>query len=222
MTDVRQPLYGQAAREVRDQLAATAPTTGVLPGPVAELLAAVHAALDVPLADRPVDDKQRAELLTRRAADTRVILELLLVHGDIARSVERLRQWTAEHPVTYPTWQARSEQAAAEEERLLDTEPTSLPGKTAGGRSSSQEEERCPAAHPQDPDACSGPTVVTVLAADNSGLDGCEHHGARLLASLDGGRVYPLPDAPDGAAIRVFKAAAITAPYAWVERGEAR
>jgi hypothetical protein len=197
---IREPLYGAAADRVRDQLAEQAPTPGVLPPAITEFLATVLAALDVPLADRPADDKLRAELLTRRAADTRVILELLLTHGDVARSTERLREWTAQQPVTYPTWQARTEQAAAEEEDLLA--------------------ERCPAAHPEDPSLCDGPVVVTVLDAGNAGANGCEHHGARLLASLDGGRVYPLPDAPEGAAIRTFKAAATTAPYAWVERGE--
>lgn len=98
-----------------------APTlaVGALPAAVTDLLAAIRDALDVPLADRPLDDQQRAELLTRRAADTRVVVELLLTHGDITRSTARLREWTAEHPVTYPTWQARVEQAAAEEEQLL-------------------------------------------------------------------------------------------------------
>lgn len=75
---------------------------------------------------------------------------------------------------------------------------------------------RCPAAHPEDPDACSGPVAVTVLDATNAGADGCEHHGARLLASLDGGRVYALPDAPEGAAIRVFTAADGIRPFPWV------
>lgn len=79
---------------------------------------------------------------------------------------------------------------------------------------------RCAAAHPDDPGLCSGPAAVTVLDASNAGAEGCEHHGARLLASLDGGRVYALPGAPEGAAIRVFKAAATTRPYAWVKRGE--
>lgn len=77
--------------------------------------------------------------------------------------------------------------------------------------------DRCPAAHFEDPTPCDGPPVVTVLDAQNGGADGCEHHGARLLASLDGGRVYALPDAPDGAAIRVFKAADATRPFAWLE-----
>jgi len=74
---------------------------------------------------------------------------------------------------------------------------------------------RCPAAHPDDPTDCDGPPAVTVLDRHNAGLTGCEHHGARLLASLDRGRVYALPDAPEGAAIRVFKAAAAMPPYLW-------
>ena len=57
---------------------------------------------------------------------------------------------------------------------------------------------RCPAAHHDDPTPCDGPPVVTVLDATGAGADGCEHHGARLLASLEGGRVYALPDAPEG------------------------
>ena len=77
--------------------------------------------------------------------------------------------------------------------------------------------DRCPAAHPEDPTPCGGPVVVTVLDARNAGAKGCEHHGARLLASLEGGRVYPLPDAPDGAAIRVFKAADSIHPFCWYE-----
>uniref|UniRef100_A0AAU1I1Q7 Uncharacterized protein n=1 Tax=Streptomyces sp. NBC_00180 TaxID=2903632 RepID=A0AAU1I1Q7_9ACTN len=199
MTDIRQPLFGQAAREVRDQLAEPAPATtaSALPPAITDLLAAIRDELNVPLADMPADDKQRTELLTQRASDTRVIVELLLKHGDVDHSATRLREWTAEHPVTYPTWQARIEQAAAEETQLLA--------------------ERCPAAHPEDPDACSGPAVVTVLDATNVGAKGCEHHGARLLASLDGGRVCGLPDAPAGTAVRVFKAAATTRPFAWVD-----
>ncbi|MFC9631434.1 hypothetical protein ACFTY8_19585 [Streptomyces mirabilis] len=81
-------------------------------------------------------------------------------------------------------------------------------------------DQRCPAAHPEDPTPCDGPPVVTVLDKANAGADGCKHHAARLLASLDGGRVYALPDAPAGAAIRVFKAAGTTRPFAWTGRGE--
>lgn len=75
---------------------------------------------------------------------------------------------------------------------------------------------RCPAAHPDDPTPCGGPAVVTVLDQHNAGANGCEHHAARLLASLEGGRVYPLPDALEGAAIRVFKAADGIRPFPWV------
>ena len=75
---------------------------------------------------------------------------------------------------------------------------------------------RCPAAHPEDPDACRGPVAVTVLDSLNAGASGCEHHGARLLASLDAGRVYALPDAPSGAALRVHKAADGIRPFPWV------
>lgn len=75
---------------------------------------------------------------------------------------------------------------------------------------------RCPAAHPEDPTPCEGPVVVTVLDANNAGSDGCAHHGARLLASLEGGRVYALPDAPNGTAIAVFKAADTLRPYPWL------
>jgi hypothetical protein len=58
---------------------------------------------------------------------------------------------------------------------------------------------------------------VTVLDATDAGADGCEHHGARLLASLDRSRVYALPEAPAGAAIRVFKAADTIRPFCWYE-----
>ncbi|MBB4717857.1 hypothetical protein BJ965_007844 [Streptomyces luteogriseus] len=74
---------------------------------------------------------------------------------------------------------------------------------------------RCAAAHPEDPTPCDGPPVVTVLDRHNAGADGCEHHAARLLASLEGGKVYALPNAPEGAAIRTFKAAGTLPPYAW-------
>lgn len=80
--------------------------------------------------------------------------------------------------------------------------------------------QRCPAAHPDDPVPCDGPVVVTVLDRGNGGADGCEVHAARLLASLEGGRVYPLPDAPAGAAIRVFKAAGALRPFQWLEGGQ--
>ncbi|HEY8981823.1 MAG TPA: hypothetical protein VIU15_19830 [Streptomyces sp.] len=80
-----------------------------------------------------------------------------------------------------------------------------------------QRPQRCPAAHPEDPAPCGGPVAVTVSDASGAGVDGCEHHAARMLASLDGARVTPLPDGPPGAAVRVFTAADRTRPFCWVE-----
>ncbi|MFE9764640.1 hypothetical protein ACFYPC_08935 [Streptomyces sp. NPDC005808] len=68
--------------------------------------------------------------------------------------------------------------------------------------------QHCPAAYPTDPTPCRGPVAVTVLDQNNHGADGCEYHATRLLAALDGARVYALPDAPAGAALRVFRATA--------------
>ncbi|WJV47664.1 hypothetical protein [Streptomyces flavofungini] len=75
---------------------------------------------------------------------------------------------------------------------------------------------RCPAAHREDPEPCGGPVVVTVLDATGAGANGCEHHAARLLASLTGGRVYALGTSPEASAIRVFQAAASLRPFAWL------
>ncbi|MEH0545320.1 hypothetical protein QA802_20240 [Streptomyces sp. B21-105] len=77
--------------------------------------------------------------------------------------------------------------------------------------------DRCPAAHPEDPTPCVGEVVVSVLDSGGAGADGCEHHGARLLASLAGGRVYGLPHAVPGTAIRVFKAADGIRPFCWLD-----
>ncbi|WP_371749300.1 hypothetical protein [Streptomyces sp. NBC_00280] len=66
---------------------------------------------------------------------------------------------------------------------------------------------RCPAALPDDPSPCDGRLAVTVLDIANAGADGCELHGIRLLAALEGGRAVSLPDAPAGAAVRVHRSA---------------
>ncbi|MFZ4240721.1 hypothetical protein ACOZGD_36865 [Streptomyces murinus] len=85
-------------------------------------------------------------------------------------------------------------------------------GQTAGPAVS-----RCPAAHPEDPTPCDGPVVVTVLDRANAGVDGCEHHAVRLLASVTGARPVPKPNAPVGLAVRVFRAADRTRPFPWRE-----
>jgi hypothetical protein len=75
---------------------------------------------------------------------------------------------------------------------------------------------RCPAAHPEDLTPCGGPVVVTIVDKENAGADGCEHHAARMLASISGARPVAKPDAPAGVAVRVFRAAHHTHPFAWL------
>ncbi|MFE9432176.1 hypothetical protein [Streptomyces sp. NPDC006640] len=104
--------------------------------------------------------------------------------------------------------------------RALDTEGSSLV-RTPGGdpvRGASEKVftearenpsgQRCPAAFTDDAAACDGPPVVLILDPNNRGAEACEHHGARLLAVIKDGRPVALPDAPEGTASRVFKAAA--------------
>lgn len=76
---------------------------------------------------------------------------------------------------------------------------------------------RCPAARPEDPTPCGGPIVVTIIDKDNAGADGCEHHAARMLASITGARPVAKPDAPAGAAVRIFRAGHHMHPFPWLE-----
>ncbi|MGA5467585.1 hypothetical protein ACPCUK_01920 [Streptomyces arboris] len=77
---------------------------------------------------------------------------------------------------------------------------------------------RCPAAHPEDATPCGGPVVVTVVDAENAGADGCEHHAARMLASISGARPVAKPDAPAEVAVRIVRTAHRTYAFPW--RGE--
>ncbi|MET8980422.1 hypothetical protein ABZX85_32930 [Streptomyces sp. NPDC004539] len=76
---------------------------------------------------------------------------------------------------------------------------------------------RCGAAHPDDPTPCGGPAAVTIADSHGAVVGGCEHHAARMLASLDGARVAPLPAGPAGAAVRVFTAADTLRPFCWID-----
>jgi hypothetical protein len=100
--------------------------------------------------------------------------------------------------------------------RALDTEPASGDSASTSTLADLRESPRCPSAHPEDPTPCGGPVVVAILDTANASAEGCAHHGARLLASLDGARVYALPDAPAGTATRVFKAADTIRPFPWL------
>jgi hypothetical protein len=109
------PLPGGSAAEP----SATADT---LPQAVAELIGAIAAALDVPLADQPGDDPNASALMRQRANEARIIAASVLRDlnpRNIEGAAEQLRGWTAEAPVTYRSWQQRTEQAAAEEQALL-------------------------------------------------------------------------------------------------------
>jgi hypothetical protein len=76
--------------------------------------------------------------------------------------------------------------------------------------------DRCNLAHEEDPTPCDdGPRdAVTILDRDNAGDTGCEHHAARMLASITGARAVSGPSTP-GAAIRVHKAADTIRPFPW-------
>lgn len=116
--NVAEPLYGQAADRIRDQL--REPDT--LPQAVTNLLAAIVEALDVPIADQPDDDSTAAALMRQRANETRIIAASVLRDLDPANvegAAAQLRGWTAEAPVAYRSWQQRTAQAAAEEQALL-------------------------------------------------------------------------------------------------------
>ena len=77
-----------------------------------------------------------------------------------------------------------------------------------------QDARRCGAAHVEDRTPCVGPRdAVTVLDAVGGAVVGCEHHGARMVASIGGARVEP--GSVVGAATRVFAAAQDLAPFCW-------
>ncbi len=89
---------------------------------------------------------------------------------------------------------------------------------------------RCAAAHRDDPTPCEGPQDAVEIRsrfmsrardADTVGVLGCVRHGAHMLASLDGGRVYPGPgDTAGHAAIDTYKQAQTTPPFAWTDPSE--
>lgn len=77
-------------------------------------------------------------------------------------------------------------------------------------------DERCPAAHTEDPTPCDGGPcdAVLIIDANKSVVEGCEHHAARLLASLEGGQIRQ--GSVPGASIRVHKAAHSIRPFPWL------
>ncbi|MEU5108196.1 NUDIX hydrolase [Streptomyces sp. NPDC021354] len=182
-----------AARELQEE-------TGVVVDPDALVLVGVY--------DRPDRDPRGRVVTVAYRVDLPSDTNVVATAGDDAAAV----QWVPldallttdadslafDHgEILYAAWR---QQLAAGYARQVEIE-------TSGGR--------CPAAHPSDPSDCAGPVAVTVVnSSGTAGLDGCEHHAARMLASLPGARVYALPDASEGAAGRTFKAASGMPPYA--------
>ncbi|MEU9947072.1 hypothetical protein [Streptomyces sp. NPDC047939] len=76
--------------------------------------------------------------------------------------------------------------------------------------------DRCATAHVDDRTSCAGPRdAVTILDGHGGAAVGCEYHGARMLASIDGARVEP--GTVVGAATRVLAAADTIRPFCWYE-----
>lgn len=72
--------------------------------------------------------------------------------------------------------------------------------------------ERCAAAHTEDPSACEGsPDALRIVDRTGAAVSGCVRHGAVLMASLEGGRVYPAT--VQGAAIETYERARVLRPY---------
>jgi hypothetical protein len=72
---------------------------------------------------------------------------------------------------------------------------------------------RCAAAHAEDPRPCEGAVdAVEIVDRAGVGVAACLLHGAVLLASLDGARVYLL-NGPEGSAIAVYAQARTMPPF---------
>ncbi|MGW4476988.1 hypothetical protein ACWENQ_45670 [Nonomuraea sp. NPDC004354] len=71
---------------------------------------------------------------------------------------------------------------------------------------------RCPAAHEDDRQRCEGPAdAVIIQDVAGTKVEGCVLHGAIMLASLKGAKVYPGP--VEGYAIEVFTRAQGMKPF---------
>jgi hypothetical protein len=72
---------------------------------------------------------------------------------------------------------------------------------------------RCEAAHEADLRPCDGPgDAVRIVDRTGASAQGCLVHGSALLASLEGGRVYPLYGS-SGSAITVYTRARSMTPF---------
>ena len=82
---------------------------------------------------------------------------------------------------------------------------------------------RCGAAHRDDATLCEGDRAAVRIVVGADEVLACVHHGARLYASVEGARAYPVggPEGPHaGAAIEVAHRAMGMDPFFWM-RGSA-
>lgn len=70
---------------------------------------------------------------------------------------------------------------------------------------------RCAAAHHDDPRPCEEPRDAVIIKVGSTDVSACVLHGAAMLASIKGSRVYP--GSSDGAAIEAFKRAQTVQPF---------
>ncbi|MET8803581.1 hypothetical protein [Streptomyces sp. NPDC004546] len=191
----------------------TAPTirVGALPPAVVNLLSAVLEAIDLPYPATVGWQEAHDKILNERVMHAKLTLRSVLDNSSLGMDWDAnyLREKLAQHPVQGYVTNEQASAALAEGKSW--SEAVTLPAVE-------QQADRCPAAHPEDPTPCGGPVVVTILDAENAGADGCQHHAARLLASLTGGRPVAKPDAPAGIALAVFRTSGAMRPYPW--RGE--
>lgn len=70
---------------------------------------------------------------------------------------------------------------------------------------------RCQAAHEDDPRPCEGPQDAVSIQTSGATVSGCVLHGAVMLASIRGAKVYP--GSVDKAAIEAFTRAQSMTPF---------
>ncbi len=81
-----------------------------------DFLTAIHDALDPPRAATAEDHEIRIRLMGQRLGDTKAVIRSVL--GDdrfgapLSEYTAQLREWVAEHPVTYTPWQPTPETEA--------------------------------------------------------------------------------------------------------------
>jgi hypothetical protein len=177
--------------------------------------------IDPELHDRLADFARREGLTypTRTRQETQDLMDRMARAGRSRSVVLAEDAPTEEYPAT--TYFRALDKLAEEPghgnaaRQLRDLHHAAGPGARAE-KKHEQRAGRCAASHPDDPVECTGaPDAVTLVDAHSSAVTGCETHGARMLASLEGATVEP--GTVVGAATRVVAAADTIRPFPWYE-----